>query len=149
MWLRLYGVAQSIPVTMAGAWLISGVAVSTTDATVLRTPHGPLAAGAFVEVAYHLVDGAPVAHQISTHVAPDAARIVATGEVQVAPGDDYGAWVIGGVAYQSDPALDVARQPGATVQVSAYRQADGTLTVRALRSMAGAASTLFIPLAMR
>ena len=154
--LRAYGAIEALPSPAgAGDWRVSGVNYSATSSTLLRQEQGFFAIGAYVEVTYQISGVALTALSIQTHVAPGDGRSVVVGHLDTRPSDDTGTWMIDGVAYQGDPAINVdLGSSGLTslaastnmVQVISYRGLSG---VQYITSIVAAPKRVYVPLIVR
>ncbi len=128
-----------------------------TASTTFEQRFGRFAAGAFVELRYR-VDGATrIATHIETHVAPGDGRTNAVGALESRPSDDTGIWVIGGVSYTGDAAIEIelelnhrTAQAGPVadpllVMVNSYQASDGTRYVTAITTV----RQIFLPAVQR
>ena len=91
----------------SSAWRVGAISYTTNSNTAMMVTHGPLSVGAFVELQYRVVSGERVATQIQTHVAPGQGPLSTAGKLVTRPTDDWGTWVIGGIPYVGDHAIQV------------------------------------------
>lgn len=103
---RAYGAVAALPDALVGTWSVGGITYPATGATTFDQRHGFFAIGAFVEVRYR-PNTDRTAVSISTHVAPHAGRNIIRGRLDQRPGDDTGEWLIDGVSYRGDAAIDI------------------------------------------
>ena len=103
-----YGVIDSFPANQQGVWLISGVAYTTTAATVFSQTDGNFVVGAKVKVEYFLdASGVRMARKIETTnstggaTAPNHFKLF--GFVNGMPPSGFvGTWVIDNIAFVAD-----------------------------------------------
>jgi subtilisin family serine protease len=93
--------------TTASAWRVGAITYTADANTVMAEPNGTLAVNAYVELRYRMVSGARVATRIETHIAPGKGPSTTVGPLTTRPSDDWGTWVIGGVSYVGDHAMQV------------------------------------------
>jgi len=151
---RAYGVVESIPAGLIGEWSIGGISYTAGTTSTFEQEHGFFAVGAFVEVKY--ISGTPrLALSIETHVAPGAGRDDVIGALEAHDvNDDWSDWVVNGVTYKADPAIEVkgfshtiAMGQGPMlaveqkVRLNFYRSADGVAYV----TSASRAFQVFLP----
>ena len=155
--LRAYGPIATFPVGLAGTWIVGGVSYQATASTSFEQRFGRFAVGAFVELTYRVENNSRIATRIETHVAPGEGRNRAIGTLQSRPSDDTGTWIIGGVSYTGDDAIeielvhqsstaqaDLAADP-LLVMMNSYQASDGTLYVTTVR----VARQVFLPAVQR
>jgi Domain of unknown function (DUF5666) len=124
---RSFGTVEAFPPDLIGAWQISGISYTAGVSTSFEQEHGFFAVGAFVEVKYVLSGTDRIALSIETHVAPDAGLDEVFGVLEAHDsGDDWSDWVVNGVTYTADPAIEVGaaeRAPvvGRLVRLNTYR----------------------------
>jgi hypothetical protein len=124
---KSFGVVEAFPPDLVGAWQISGISYTASVSTSFEQEHGFFAVGAFVEVKYVLSGTDRIALSIETHVAPDAGRDEIVGVLEAHDShDDWSAWVVNGVTYAADPAIEVGtagQSPvvGQPVRLNTYR----------------------------
>ena len=152
-----YGPVEALPPGMAGSsissgeanvWKIGAINFTTVTSTTLATNQGPFAIGAFVEVRYTIVNSSRVATQIETHVAPGAGPKNTIGKLTMQPSDAWGRWIVGGIEFQGDRAIDVqlrSTTPGRTV-IANYYDADGKHYATQVREVP---AKVFVPIAAR
>ncbi len=105
---RGYGAIEAMPSdTLTGTWRVSGIEYQTSGATTFEQNHGFFSVGAYVEVKYTSSGGVNTALSIETHVEPGSGRTSVAGTLDSRPTDDWGDWVVDGVTYKSDPAIEV------------------------------------------
>ncbi len=154
--LRAYGPIGSFPASLVGAWVVGGVSYQTTVTATLEQRFGRFDVGAFVEVVYHLEGANRVATHIETHVAPGDGRALAVGALESRPSDDTGTWVVGGVSYRGDDAIEIEleHQSGMAqaaiagpllVIVNSYQASDGTRVATAITAV----NQVFLPSVQR
>ena len=136
--LRAYGPISAFPAGLVGPWAIGDVSYQATASTSFEQRFGRFALGAFVEIIYRVESGNRIAIHIETHVAPGDGRIRAVGPLESRPLDDTGTWVVGGVSYTGDDAIEIElEREGSSIQatssagpllvmVSSYQATDGT-----------------------
>ncbi len=136
---ELKGVIQTLPGTadLTGDWVVEGVTVHVTTATMIDQTNGPAAVGATVEVSgLKQSDGSIDAQKIKVEKAepPEADEVEFTALIGTLPGtaDLTGDWVVGGVTVHVTAAtmIDQTNGPaavGATVEVSGLKQSDGSV----------------------
>ena len=151
--LQAYGAIETMPAG-AGTWRISGVDYTATTGTQLKQEQGFFARGAYVQVTYQVNGTARTALSIETHVAPGAGRDVSVGTLDSGrPTDDTGTWVVNGVTYQGDSAIDVLLTPSGSpnslqaattnkVIISSYRGLNG---VQYITSVAQVQTQVYLP----
>ncbi|NJM42652.1 MAG: S8 family serine peptidase [Anaerolineae bacterium] len=93
--------------TDAAEWRVGAITYTADANTVMAEPNGALVANAYVAVRYRMVSGTRMATRIETHIAPGKGPGTAVGALTTRPSDDWGAWVIGGVSYVGDHAIQV------------------------------------------
>jgi hypothetical protein len=156
---RSFGVIESFPADLIGEWNIGGISYTAGATTTFEQEHGFFAVGAFVEVRYILSGTTRFALSIETHVAPGAGRDNVIGVLQAHDmSDDWSPWVVNGVTYQSDPAINVQESgqmmlmgqgPGVAVgqlvHLNFYRSADGTPYATSVTPV----HQVFLPIAFR
>jgi hypothetical protein len=146
---RSFGVIDSFPANLIGDWNIGGISYTTNISTAFEQEHGFFAVGAYVQVKYILSDTTRLALGIETHVAPGAGRQDVLGVLQAHNmNDDWSPWVVNGVTYQADPAIQVNGtnlQIGQMVRLNVYHAADGTPYV----TLISTPHQVFLPLVMR
>jgi hypothetical protein len=137
--LRAYGPIGAFPVGLVGPWTIGDVSYQATASTSFEQRFGRFALGAFVEIIYRVESGNRIAIHIETHVAPGDGRIRAVGALESRPSDDTGTWIVGGVSYNGDDAIEIELEHEASavqatpnagpllVMVNSYQASDGTL----------------------
>lgn len=139
-----YGIAESVPDSVAGVWTIGGASYTATNATQFEQGDGPLIKGARVKVEYYLdAGGDRVARKIeSTDENGDiavASNFKAFGFVNQMPNSGLvGTWTIDNVAYAAGPAAKFKEDNsvlgiGAYVAVEYYVQ-DGQKKVHELEA---------------
>jgi hypothetical protein len=136
--LRAYGPIITFPVGLIGAWTVGGVSYQATASTQFEQRFGRFAMGAFVEIIYRVESGNRIATQIETHVAPGEGRLQTVGALESRPSDDTGTWVVSGVSFKGDDAIEIELEiqsiraqvgPAAgtlRVLVNSYQASDGT-----------------------
>jgi len=137
--LRAYGPISSFSVALVGPWIVGGVSYQATLTTTFEQRFGPFAVGAFVEVIYQVQSNNRIATHIETHVAPGDGRARAVGTLANRPSDDTGTWVVGGVSYKGDDAIEIELEiehhaalsalvaGPLLVMVNSYQASDGTV----------------------
>ncbi|MGB0386754.1 MAG: DUF5666 domain-containing protein [Ardenticatenaceae bacterium] len=123
-----YGTVETMPTTAdrTGTWQISGVAYEANESTQFEQEYGFFAVGAYVEVKYEMSGDSAIAKSIETHVAPGNGMQTGQGTLQSHDAnDDWKDWVIQGVTYKADPAIEVgsgeqAPQVGESVSFNSY-----------------------------
>ena len=154
--LRAYGPISAFPAGLVGAWTVGGVSYQATASTSFEQRFGRFAIGAFVEIIYRLEGGNRIATHIETHVAPGEGRIQAVGALEGRPSDDTGTWVVGGVSYTGDDAIEIelehagstaqaAPAAGLLVMVNSYQASDGTRYATSIT----VAHQIFLPVVRR
>jgi len=102
-----YGIADSVPDGLVGAWSIGGVAYTATAGTKFEQSDGPLANGARVKVEYYLgAGGERIAKKIESTSDDGGASSPANTKVfgfvnQMPAGGLVGTWVIDNVTYEA------------------------------------------------
>ena len=102
-----YGIAESVPNGLVGAWSIGGVGYTATASTKFEQSDGPLANGARVKVEYFLgAGGARIAKKIESTSDNGGAAVPSNTKVfgfvsQMPAGGLVGTWVIDNVAYEA------------------------------------------------
>ena len=151
--LRAYGSISAFPAGLASLWTIGGVNYQATASTSFEQRFGRFAIGAFVEIIYRVESGNRIATHIETHVAPGEGRIRAVGALESRPSDDTGTWVVGGVSYKGDDAIEIELERGGNtvqaapaagpllVMVNSYQASDGTQYATSIT----AARQIFLP----
>jgi hypothetical protein len=155
--LRAYGPISSFPAGLVGLWTVGGVSYQANVSTSFEQRFGRFAAGAFVEIIYHVTGGNRIATHIETHVAPGDGRSTAVGALASRPSDDTGTWIVGGVSYKGDDAIEIELElqnsaaQAATVaapllvMVNSYQASDGTRYATAITAV----RQVFLPLVQR
>ncbi len=143
--LRAYGAIETLPSPAgAGTWRISGVDYTATATTQLKQEQGFFAAGAYVQVTYQNNGTSFAALSIETHVAPGDGRNVSVGSLDTRPTDDTGTWVVNGVTYQGDSAMDVSLTPNTLnslqaatnkVLITSYRGLNGVQYITSIAAV--------------
>lgn len=148
-----YGAIEILPDTtdLIGTWQVSGITYEVDAATFLNQEHGFFTLGAYVEVQYVVSDTVRLATKIETHVEPDHGVATVVGTLESFDStDDWGNWVIDGVTYQADPAIEVgsgtrAPQVGRLVWVNTYEQAG----MPVITSVSGPGFMLLLPILVK
>jgi len=155
---RGYGVIESFPQNLIGLWRVGNITYTTNVSTVFEQPQGLFAIGAFVEVKYQVISDTLVAVKIETHVAPRAGMGDDSGHLETHPDDHWGNWVIDGVTYKGDDAIEVeleSERPGlramsasvaAPMVVVNYYVSNGVRIATSVRQLA---FTVALPMALR
>ena len=146
--LRAYGAIETLPnLAGTGTWRISGVDYTATASTQLKQEQGFFATGAYVQVTYQVSGTVLNALAIETHVAPGDGRNASVGSLDTRPTDDTGTWVVNGVTYQGDSAMNVSLPAATTskVLITSYRGLNG---VQYITSIA-AVQQVYLPSVMR
>ncbi|MFQ5611732.1 MAG: DUF5666 domain-containing protein [Anaerolineae bacterium] len=149
---KSYGVIEALPPLfssgiLTGTWQISGVSYEADGSTRFEQEHGFFTLGAYVEVKYTRSGGINTALSIETHVAPSAGLNMLVGTLQSHDSnDDWTDWVVDGVTYKADPAIEVGASgqmpvAGEPVLLSTYRGLDGSAYV----TSAALAQQVFLP----
>ena len=141
-------VASAVTSDQATLWRVGAIGFTTNTGTTLSTNQGSFAVGRFVAVSYSVVNSARVATQIETHVAPGAGPKNMIGKLTVQPSDVWGTWVVGGMEFQGDRAIDVqlrSKAPGQTVILN-YYDAGGKHIATQVRELP---SRIYVPLVAR
>ena len=131
-----YGSVVSIPenvdpTDLTGDWKINGASYIAGDFTNFSEEFGDFEIGAYVKVKYVLVtyndmELARLALSIETHVAPDAGLINVQGTLTAHDSSDkVNDWVVDGVTYAADSAIEVGKNAqapkvGQWVMLNAY-----------------------------
>lgn len=147
----VYGTVLEMPATgMTGTWNISSISYQADQNTTFDEGYGVLAIGAYVEVKYVMDGNNAIARNIETHVSPNGGLNTHLGTLEsYDPSDEWQDWVIDGITYRADPAIDVgtgnqAPEVGQKIFVNSY-ESSGT---RYLTS-ANRAQSLFLPTVQR
>lgn len=161
--LRAYGAIDTFPVSLTGTWNVGGISYQTNASTSFEQRFGRFDVGAFVEVTYRVEGNTRIATAIETHVAPGAGLVTRTGPLESRPSDDTGIWVIGGVSYHGDRAIEVELEresehegehraiqnvPAATstqVVVNSYQASDGALYATSVTAV----RQIFLPIVQK
>ena len=102
-----YGIADSVPDGLVGAWSIGGVSYTATSATKFEQSDGPLVNGARVKVEYYLgAGGERIAKKIESTSDDGGAAAPANTKVfgfvnEMPAGGLVGTWVIDNVSYEA------------------------------------------------
>jgi hypothetical protein len=146
-----YGVVESFPSGLIGTWQVSGIVYEANSSTRFEQEHGFFVLGAYVEVEY-VTDGITnTAISIETHVAPNAGLRTIVGTLGAhTSSDDWADWMVDGVAYTADHAIEVGsgiHSPvvNRSVWLNIYRGSDGTIYV----TSATLAHQTFLPVVLR
>lgn len=105
--LQGYGAIDSFPGTWVGPWRIGGVAYEGNAQTKFRQENGAFSVGGFVEITYYMSGTTRIATKIDSHTAPRTGDENGVGILGQRPTDDRGTWMIDGVTYQGDAAIEV------------------------------------------
>jgi hypothetical protein len=119
------------PTDLTGDWIINGSSYIAKDFTNFSEEFGDFGIGAYVKVKYVLVtyneeELARLALSIETHVAPDAGLINVRGTLTSHDySDKVNDWVVDGVTYAADSAIEVGKNKqapkvGEWVMLNAY-----------------------------
>jgi len=141
---KFYGVVNSMPAGMYGAWVISGRTVNVTATTRIEQDHGPIAVGSFVEVkGWSQPDGSVNATELESRRGNENGRGVFrakfSGIVNSMPAGMYGAWVVSGRTVNVTPATKIEQEGGpigvgAYVEVKGWSQPDGSVNASKIES---------------
>jgi thermitase len=91
----------------AGVWRVGAISYTADLSTTMAETNGKLAVGAYVELRFRTVSSGRVATHIETHIAPGKGPKTTVGTLTTRPSDAWGTWVIGGVSYLGDHAIQV------------------------------------------
>ena len=105
--LQGYGAVDSFPGTWVGTWRIGGVAYEGNAQTIFRQENGAFSVGGFIEITYYMSGTTRIATKIDSHIAPRTGDENGVGILGQRPTDDRGMWMINGVTYQGDAAIEV------------------------------------------
>ena len=146
---EVYGFVESFPAQLIGNWMVGGATYVANADTMFEQEDGAFAVGACVEIE-HLANS-NVAIEIKTeHVSECHGMERTVGQLeQYDPNNPQGNWVISGVTYEADPAIQVgagsqAPTTGELVFTSSYE----TNRTPYLMSVARA-HQLFLPAVVR
>lgn len=160
---KSFGVIESFPTGLTGQWQVSGITYTANLSTEFKQVHGFYAVGAFVQVEYAVTGTNRIALSIETHVAPGAGRDDVIGILEAHDlNDDHAPWVVGGITYTADSAIEVehggsggglamasaagpAIAVGQRVELNTYRSSTGVLFVTLVKQV----HQVFLPVVMR
>ncbi|MGE5099248.1 MAG: DUF5666 domain-containing protein [Deltaproteobacteria bacterium] len=150
---QVSGAIEALPASgTSGTWTVAGRQVLVVDATVIRLDGGVVAVGAIVEV-HGTVDasGAVIASdvEVKTSTTGTTGAVVSGGIVEVLgtigavpSGGLLGTWTVAGLTFTVDASTKLDSEQGAfvvgaTVEVHAVKQSDGSLLARAIETKTG------------
>ncbi len=147
-----YGVIEVLPPgpAITGAWQVSGIIYEVGASAHLEQEYGFFAVGAYVEIKYTISNTVRLVTKIETHVAPGAGATTRIGVLDAHDSsNDWDDWVVGGVTYTTDPAIEVGAgnqfpQVGQMVHINVYENA-GTQYVTTVAR----ARQLFLPVVLK
>ena len=150
---ELYGVLQSFPTGLTGAWNIAGMTFAADSATQFKQEHGSFAVGVTVKVHFTTdATGANRTREIETKFANDddgedddgngsvdGAEGHAYGLIDSYPSDLFGTWQISGVEYVATAGARFAQDDGAfaanaRVKVEYFVGSDGQRSARKIET---------------